>query len=560
MKLLSFLLRYSKTLLVTAIVAGIVAGGSSMGLLALTGARINQQAPNTRLIWAFVACCLLYSAARAASELTLATLSQRAIFDLRLRLSRQIMAAPLRLLEDVGAARLLATLTEDVTGIVNGVLVMPTICINVVVVLGCLAYLGWLSVWVLLTVVVFFTLGTLIYQLPMKFANSYLRSARQQADLLYGHFRALTQGNKELKIHAPRRSDFFKEQLQPTAATLRRENLVAQRIFTFAGIWGQLLFYVMLGLLLFAVPAVLPVSTPVLTAYALTILFMMGPLTNTVTLMPILSRSGISLKKIEDLGLSLAGQSTEEAAFTTKPVEPTWQSLQLIEVTHSYHREKENSNFTLGPINLTFQPGELVFLIGGNGSGKTTLAKLLTGLYTPERGHIRFNGEPITQRNREQFRQLFSVVFYDFFLFENFLGLKTEKLDEQARAYIEQLQLSHKVKVEDGKLSTLDLSAGQRKRLALLTAYLEDRPFYLFDEWAADQDPLFKEIFYLQILPDLKARGKTVLVISHDDRYYNLGDRVIKLENGQLEQDSRVAQARPIPPPARAASTNVTGA
>jgi putative ATP-binding cassette transporter len=206
-------------------------------------------------------------------------------------------------------------------------------------------------------------------------------------------------------------------------------------------------------------------------------------------------------------------------------------------VTHVYHRERENSIFTLGPINLTFRPGELVFLIGGNGSGKTTFAKLLTGLYLPERGHLRLNNEPITQRNREQYRQLFSVVFSDFFLFETMLGLGDVDVDKQARHYIELLQLQHKVEIKDGKLSTLDLSQGQRKRLALLAAYLEDRPFYVFDEWAADQDPLFKEIFYLQLLPELKARGKTVLAISHDDRYYHLGDRVIRLEDGQLEYD-----------------------
>jgi putative ATP-binding cassette transporter len=94
------------------------------------------------------------------------------------------------------------------------------------------------------------------------------------------------------------------------------------------------------------------------------------------------------------------------------------------------------------------------------------------------------------------------------------------------------------VQVKDGTLSTIELSQGQRKRLALLTAFLEDRPFYIFDEWAADQDPFFREVFYLQLLPELKAKGKTVLVISHDDRYYSLGDRIIKLDYGKIEFDN----------------------
>jgi putative pyoverdin transport system ATP-binding/permease protein len=96
------------------------------------------------------------------------------------------------------------------------------------------------------------------------------------------------------------------------------------------------------------------------------------------------------------------------------------------------------------------------------------------------------------------------------------------------------LQLSHKVQVKDGSLSTTELSQGQRKRLALLTAYLDDRPIYLFDEWVADQDPFFREVFYQQILPELKKRDKAVLVISHDDRYFHLCDRLIKLDYGQI--------------------------
>ena len=136
-------------------------------------------------------------------------------------------------------------------------------------------------------------------------------------------------------------------------------------------------------------------------------------------------------------------------------------------------------------------------------------------------------------------REHFSAVFSDFYLFERLLGLLGPELELQAQQFLQQLKLSEKVKVAHGKLSTIDLSQGQRKRLALLTAYLEDRPIYIFDEWAADQDPYFKNIFYMHLLPELKARGKTVLVVSHDDRYYHVADRVIKLDEGQLAGDTR---------------------
>ncbi|HEY9737473.1 MAG TPA: ATP-binding cassette domain-containing protein, partial [Trichocoleus sp.] len=171
------------------------------------------------------------------------------------------------------------------------------------------------------------------------------------------------------------------------------------------------------------------------------------------------------------------------------------------------------------------------------GSGKSTLAKLLVGLYSPEAGKVCLNGSPITDQTREAYRQLFSAVFADFFLFEKLLGIDLADLDGEAQTYLERLQLAHKVRVSQGTLSTLNLSQGQRKRLALLTAYLEDRPIYLFDEWASDQDPYFREIFYHQLLPELKQRGKTVLVISHDDRYFMVADRILKLEYGQVVSD-----------------------
>src|SRR5256885_14002412 len=65
-------------------------------------------------------------------------------------------------------------------------------------------------------------------------------------------------------------------------------------------------------------------------------------------------------------------------------------------------------------------------------------------------------------------------------------------------------------------------------------AYLEGRPVLVFDEWAADQDPSFRHLFYTELLPELRARGHLLVVISHDDRYFHLADRIVRMEAGRM--------------------------
>ena len=194
----------------------------------------------------------------------------------------------------------------------------------------------------------------------------------------------------------------------------------------------------------------------------------------------------------------------------------------------------ESHGFRLGPLNLVFAPGQITFVVGGNGSGKSTLAKLASGLYRPETGFVTLNGEPIDHHNVEWFRHNCSAIFTDFHLFEEYLGFDRPGIDDEVRHYLQELQLAHKVTVRDGRLSTVALSQGQRKRLALLTALLEDRPIYLFDEWAADQEPRFRDVFYTKIVPGLARRGKTVIVITHDDRYFHHADQIVKLNFGHV--------------------------
>ncbi|WP_404785173.1 cyclic peptide export ABC transporter [Altericista sp. CCNU0014] len=438
----------------------------------------------------------------------------------------------LRHLEELGANRLLATLTEDIQNIAMTVFNVPTLFINAALILGCLFYLGWLSFGILLATVAFLTVAISIVQLLINKAFSLFVMAREENDALMKHFRGITDGIKELKLHQQRREDFLEFELQATADALRKYRVRTQKILAFTNTLGEFLFFILLGLLVFGIPHLMPTSAPVLSGYVLTIAYMMRLIGNILATLPNMTLAAVSLRKIDTLGLSLASRA-EEGLQSPQPV-VSFQQIALIQATHHYKSEGENNTFTLGPIDLEFSPGEIVFIVGGNGSGKSTLAKLITGLYLPDSGKICLDGIPITHQNRETYRQLFSTVFSDFYLFERLLGVSLDNLDARAKAYLEQLQLSHKVQVENGSLSTTELSQGQRKRLALLTAYLDDRPVYLFDEWAADQDPFFREVFYQQILPELKKRGKVVLVISHDDRYFHLCDRLIKLDYGQI--------------------------
>jgi putative ATP-binding cassette transporter len=544
-KFLKFVTRYSRSIVVLAIVTGSISGVCKALMIALVNHVLNPHDPadNRLLLLGFLGLCLVEPLTRFIAQGLLTHLGQKAVFDLRMRLTRQLLATPLRRLEEMGAGRILAVLTDDISAISTTLIGVPILCMQIAVVLGSLGYMAWLSPKTFVLVLVFIIGGGTMFQLAILKGSRYIKEARDHQDALLKHFRTMLDGAKELKLHLQRRHSFLRDVFRPTAEAFRRSNFTGNMIYAATGSFGyQLIFYTLVGLLIFLMPSVTGDDMKTLTGFTLALFYMLIPLGDILILFPTIARANIGMDKIESLGLSLAATKDDESTPAVPAV--SLKQLELAGVTHLYHRDAENKTFTLGPIDLSFRPGELTFLVGGNGSGKTTLAKLLCGLYVPESGEIRLNRETITEETADKYRQLFSVVFSDFYLFESLLGLNVGELDTRARDYIKQLQLQHKVTVQDGALSTIELSQGQRKRLALLTAFLEDRPFYIFDEWAADQDPYFREIFYLQLLPELKAKGKTVLVISHDDRYYSLADRIIKLDYGKIEFDRPVAEAQ----------------
>jgi putative pyoverdin transport system ATP-binding/permease protein len=541
MKLFVYLFQNSRRGLTWACVAGALSGVCGAAIIAVINSALASHQtgePVDELLAAFAVLFVLSPVTRFVSEYLLIRLSQDTVYALRLRLSQRILSTPLRRLESLGAHRLLVALTEDIQQITIALIELPNLVVNAIIVFGCFVYLGWLAPKMMLIALAFLIIGGVSYHQATSRGVRRFRQVREKQDELYGHFRGMNEGAKELKLHARRRRAFL-DLLDATARELRHLALSARMMFSVAANWGAALFFLVIGLLLF-LPQLQRESSASLVAFTLTFLYIRAPLQLLLNSFPMLGQGGVALAKIERLGLTLPAEPSEVG-----PAEepgPVWQRLELAGISHAYEREGEETSFTLGPLDLTFEPGELVFVVGGNGSGKTTFAKLLTGLYLPEAGEIRLDGRLITDPDRESYRQHFAAVFSEFHLFDRLLGFEGpgQRADQQARHYLAELKLAHKVTVEDGRLSTTDLSRGQRKRLALLTAYLEDRPLYVFDEWAADQDPYFKEVFYHHLLPELKRRGKTVLVISHDDRYFGVADRILKLEDGKLVEDLRV--------------------
>ncbi|WP_250517853.1 cyclic peptide export ABC transporter [Caballeronia sp. INDeC2] len=538
MSLIWYLIRNSRSTLLVAMVTSVISGLASAGLVAL----INQALGASRetlgeLGLKFLALSVLVLVTRAVSSTLFMKLGQNAKATLRMGTIRRIGAASFQHLEKQGAARALSVLTADLDSIVVFFVSLPNLAMQGAVIAGCLMYLGYLSWQILLFALVTIFLGSLGFHLANTRAEFHLRASRRREDDLVKYFRALFDGAKELKLHRQRKEAFIDDTLATNVEAVRVQRTRGYVLYAAAASWGSFIFFAFIGCVLFLLTRFYPVQGPVMSGYAMIFLYMIMPIEGLLSALPSISSAKVAIERINAINADLPPENTLPASEAT-----AFDSVVLEGVTHRYYREREDEVFTLGPIDLSFVPGELVFLIGGNGSGKTTLAKMLVGLYAPEGGRILLNGKPVGEAERDIYRQHFSVVFSDFYLFEALHGLKLDGLDARAHALLEALHLDHKVKIEKGVFSTTDLSQGQRKRLALLVTYLEDRPFYVFDEWAADQDPVFKDVFYRRLLPDLKAQGKTVLVISHDDRYFHLADRYMKLDYGQLVEEGRGEQ------------------
>lgn len=538
--MLSHLIRQSRGLLLAAGLASVLAGACSVLLVTQITAALTAETPAERaaLAWAFGGFALAVMFSHMTSSVLFERLSQRVHAELRRFISARVMRADFRRLEEIGAAKLQSALAEHSAKVADFFASVPAILGNSIIVTGCLVYMAWLSWQVFLVALAVIALGSLGYHLAHLRAIRHLDVAAHEQDKLFDHFRSLVEGAKELRLHAAKRERFSQLVLGGSIETVRRERAFGMSVFVVSSAWGNFLVYAFIGLVLFMLVGEVPGRARVMTGFAFVFVYMVAPLENLLLSLPRANLAKVSADRIDDITRELdeggEAQADAEAQGDVEQAAPALRSLVLEGVSHRYYHEGVDDLFTLGPISLSFEPAQITYLVGGNGSGKTSFAKLLVGLYKPEQGTIRLNGQTVADGQRDRYRQTFSAIFSDFHLFEQLLDDASPALDERGNQLIAELHLQHKVRLQGGAFSTRELSQGQRKRLALVVAYLEDRPFLVFDEWAADQDPVFKEVFYRELLPELKARGKTVLVISHNDRYFNLADRVVRLENGQL--------------------------
>lgn len=402
-----------------------------------------------------------------------------------------------------------------------------------VIALVYLAYLSWAAFLVFLLAVFLGIYGYI--HINDSYRGILRKMADQQAGLL-DRFGDIIHGCKELRLNKSRSDavfQVFRQQSHDTADLL----VLSGTRWIYLILLGAIVTFSMLGIVVFAFPQFIDGHSTIIFQLVPTMMFCLSPLAKIVAESPLFLRAEVGLQEILDMQKELqsAGGIAPGAARKASKEFSSFERIQFSDITY-HHRDADGASlFMSGPWNMNLRRGELVFLVGGNGSGKSTVLRLLCGLYQRELGDVAVDdGPPLNTTQFAGLREKFSAVFGDFHLFDRLYGLDNVKQDDVDRL-IDLMQLTDKVQFVDGQFTQLQLSTGQRKRLALIATVLEDRPIYLFDEWAAEQDIHFREIFYTKILPDLRAQGKMVVAVTHDERFWHVADRVIKFDLGKIE-------------------------
>jgi len=477
-------------------------------------------------------------ATNALSQVLLARLGGNLVAQLRLELSQRFIDMEYEKLAGQKHT-VFGSLIDDVANIAPLALVAPLLAYNVLLASLYAIYLATVSMALFGILSIFLSVtiaSSLLLERVMRVKLDELRRANEK---MFEYFRFISDGKKEMTLNAARATHFTKALMNPAIGRARGLMVSAHTGLGLNEAWSMAVMYGAIFLMVYLGYAFLKLGQDTIIHFVIGAVFLGGPVNFIVGSGRSVAMGAASLRHLERVGLDL-GMDVKDDSATPSRQRPSgdWGSLRLDGVRYSYPGN-DGLKPTLGPVDLEILRGEMVFIIGGNGSGKSTLLLLLSSLIAPDAGAISIDGVPVAADVRS-YRERFTGVFGDFFLFPHVLDAQGVPLsDERVAHLLDVLDLGAHVQAHEGELSRLSLSTGQRKRLALLQCYAEDRDIFFFDEWAADQDIHFRDYFYCSLLPALKASGKTIIAISHDDRYFHTADRVIALDSGRVVSDTR---------------------
>lgn len=546
------------------ILLNLVNAAVSVGIIAYINQTFISQSELTTLSWSslgqFALLVLLLLVTTFVSQYALTRLGHKFVYELRTKLVKQIIDTTVPQIDHLGSARLLASLSSDIQSITVAFVRMPELVQGVILSVGVGLYLGWLSLPLLLIVMFWIAMTIWISTLLVKHVYTHLTKLREINDVLYQDYQSIIEGRKELALNQHRAEKLYTDDFLAHAKSYEKTVTKSDTFHLSAVNWSNIMMFASIGVI-FAISNYLGISMGIATTFSLTILFMQSPLLHAVGAYPTLQTAQVALDKIQSLELA-----EYQPLFRTDNTSQHWQTISLTDVNYRYNvsnnnvsnasdnasnssasnsndtdaqtliaKDSDHSGNILKDVNLTLRRGDVVFLIGANGSGKSTLAKIITGIFTPTTGAVTIDKQPVDSQNNADYRQLYSAIFSDQHIFKQLIGKQGQQPDEAlVNAWLHKLNLQDKISVADNQLSTDKLSQGQRKRLAMLIAVAEQKDILLLDEWAADQDPAFRRVFYQTLIPELKALGKTLFIISHDDGYFEHADRLLLMKEGRL--------------------------
>lgn len=535
MRILNLLLAENRTSLRHLGLMATVSGGCNAGLLAIVNSaagHIKEGKPQLASVVLFLLIIAAYIYSQRYVLVTTSTEVEHLIHRCRERLIGRLKKCQLREVEHIGRGPLFAAIGTDTRAISQtaDALVMGAQA-AILIVCSCI-YLATISMTSLVVSAVFLSLTARIYLHRMRAVNVALHEADDEESKLHDIVSGVLDGFKEVKLSSRRASEILSDFVlvsQQTANYRTRAKIELSANFIFA----QCAFIILLGTLVFVIPTLGANYSSTVSESMTTVIFLFGPISGLVAAVPQMAIANAAAENIQRLEQVLDTTIIESSTDSTPgpAITAALSSLELRRIFFSHRGE--DSQFNVGPIDLRILAGETVFITGGNGSGKSTLIKLLTGLYTPLSGELLANDIPVNPGNAQAFRDRFCAVFSDFHLFRKLYGIPPPPRD-QVKTLLEEMEIAEKSDIVNGCFTNVDLSTGQRKRLALIAAIVEDKPIVILDEWAADQDPHFRRKFYDVLLPRLKAAGKTIIAVTHDDRYFHVADRRLHMEEGQL--------------------------